>query len=55
MLTTILGTVIVLGVLIFVHEMGHFLAAKSVDIEVQRFSIGFGPRLFGFQIGRAHV
>ncbi len=48
---TILATVIVLGVLIFVHELGHFLAAKAVGVEVQRFSIGLGPRLTGFQWG----
>ena len=40
---TILATVIVLGVLIFVHELGHFMAAKSVGIDVHRFSIGLGP------------
>ncbi len=50
-MTTILATVIVLGVLIFVHELGHFLAAKAVGVEVQRFSIGLGPRLTGFQWG----
>jgi len=48
---TVLATIIVLGVLIFVHELGHFAAAKSVGIEVQRFSIGLGPRIFGFQRG----
>jgi len=48
---TILATVIVLGVLIFVHELGHFWAAKAVGIEVQRFSIGLGPKLFGFRRG----
>ena len=48
---TILATIVVLGVLIFVHELGHFLAAKSVGIEVQRFSIGLGPTIFGFQRG----
>ena len=48
---TVLATVVVLGVLIFVHELGHFLAAKSVDIEVQKFSIGLGPTIFGFQKG----
>ena len=48
---TILATIIVLGVLIFVHELGHFWAAKAVGIEVQRFSIGLGPRLFGFKYG----
>ena len=48
---TILATVIVLGVLIFVHELGHFLTAKAVDIEVPRFSIGFGPKVVGFRRG----
>jgi len=48
---TVLATVIVLGVLIFVHELGHFGAAKLVGVEVQRFSIGLGPRLFGFKWG----
>jgi regulator of sigma E protease len=44
-------TIVVLGVLIFVHELGHFLTAKLVDIEVPRFSIGFGPKLIGFRRG----
>src|SRR5688572_1331393 len=48
---TLLATVVVLGVLIFVHELGHFAAAKAVGIEVQRFSIGLGPKLFGFRGG----
>jgi regulator of sigma E protease len=48
---TILATVIVLGVLIFVHELGHFAAAKAVGVEVQRFSIGLGPKVFGFTWG----
>lgn len=48
---TILATVIVLGVLIFVHELGHFWAAKAVGIEVQRFSIGLGPKILGFTRG----
>ena len=48
---TILATIVVLGVLIFVHELGHFMAAKSVGIEVQRFSIGLGPTMFGFRRG----
>ncbi|MFQ5889273.1 MAG: RIP metalloprotease RseP [Gemmatimonadota bacterium] len=51
MVTTILATALVLGVLIFVHELGHFWAAKAVDIEVHRFAIGFGPKLFGFTRG----
>jgi len=48
---TILATIIVLGVLIFVHELGHFGAAKAVGVEVQRFSIGLGPKVLGFRHG----
>ena len=48
---TILATIVVLGVLIFVHELGHFMTAKLVDIEVPRFSIGLGPKAFGFKRG----
>ena len=43
--------IIVLGVLVFVHELGHFLAAKLFGVRVERFSIGFPPRLFGVQVG----
>ena len=36
---------VTLGILVFVHEMGHFLAAKSVGVTVDEFALGFGPRL----------
>jgi len=42
---------VMLGVLIFVHELGHFLVAKRAGIYVERFSIGFGRRLFGRRVG----
>lgn len=45
-MTTLWATIIVLGVLVTVHELGHFLAARSVGVRVDRFSIGFPPRLF---------
>lgn len=51
MVTTIISTVIVLGILIFVHELGHFLVAKRSGVTVLRFSLGFGPRLFGLKRG----
>ena len=35
--------VIMIGVLVFVHELGHFIVAKLCDVKVIRFSIGFGP------------
>ncbi len=43
--------IILLGVMILVHEMGHFWAALAVGVKVETFSIGFGPRLFGFRRG----
>ncbi len=48
---TILATIVLLGVLILVHELGHFWAAKSVGIGVERFSIGLGPRIWGIERG----
>ncbi len=51
MTITIIATIIVLGVLIFVHEFGHFLAAKLSRVGVLTFSLGFGPKLFGRKVG----
>ena len=51
MLLTIGAVVVVLGVLIFVHEMGHFVAAKAVGIQVLRFSLGFGRPLVSWRRG----
>ncbi len=50
MITTI-SFIIVLGILVTVHELGHFLVAKALGIGVERFSIGFPPRMFGFTRG----
>jgi len=47
----IISVIILLGVLIFVHELGHFLAAKMSGVGVLKFSLGFGPRIVGRQIG----
>ena len=51
MITTILAFAFVLGVLVFVHELGHFLAAKHVGIRVLKFQLGFNPTLFSIQRG----
>jgi regulator of sigma E protease len=48
---TILSLIIVLGVLIFVHELGHFVVAKAVGIQVLRFSLGFGRPLIAWTRG----
>jgi regulator of sigma E protease len=50
-LTTILAFLFVLGVLIFVHELGHFLAARRLGIRVITFSLGFGPKILKVQRG----
>src|SRR5688572_32931362 len=47
----ILVALVVLGVIIVIHELGHFLVAKFFKIKVETFSVGFGPRLFGFRRG----
>ncbi len=48
---TLLSFIFVLGIMIFIHELGHYLAAKWLKIRVDVFSLGFGPRLFGFRRG----
>jgi regulator of sigma E protease len=50
-LTTIISTIIVLGILVFVHELGHFLLAKKLGVGVLTFSLGFGPKIFWKKIG----
>ena len=45
---TILAFIFVLGILVFVHELGHFFAARSIGVRVDRFSLGFPPRLITF-------
>jgi len=42
---------ITIGLTIFVHELGHFIAAKRLGIKVEKFSIGWGPKLFSFKRG----
>ena len=50
-MSTMAAFVVLLGVLITVHELGHFLVAKACGVKVLQFSIGFGPRLLGFTRG----
>jgi regulator of sigma E protease len=50
-MNTIIGMILVLGVIILVHEWGHFVVARLFKVRVDVFSIGFGPRLFGFKRG----
>jgi regulator of sigma E protease len=48
---TLILTILVLGLLVFIHELGHFLTAKWAGIAVPRFSIGLGPRVAGIRYG----
>ena len=50
-LVNTVGFVFVLGVMVLIHELGHFLAARYFDVKVDAFAFGFGPRLFGFKRG----
>lgn len=50
-MNTIFSFILVLGLLIFVHELGHFIFAKLFGVRVLKFSLGFGPKVFGKVIG----
>ena len=50
-LENILWLLVLIGVMIMIHELGHFWAARYFDVKVEAFSLGFGPRLFGFRRG----
>jgi regulator of sigma E protease len=54
-LNTVFWAIVVLGVLIFVHELGHFLVARWAGVRVLVFSLGFGPRLFSWRPGGANA
>ncbi len=50
-MTTLLSFIFVLGVLVFVHELGHFLMCRLLGVRVLTFSLGFPPRIWGFKRG----
>lgn len=51
MFLTVISFVIVLGILIFIHEFGHYITAKKAGIRVEEFALGFGPKLFSRKKG----
>lgn len=51
MITTLLTFIFVLGVLVFVHELGHFLVAKKSGMKVEEFSLGYPPKAVGIKVG----
>ncbi len=50
-MVSVVSAIVVLGVLIFVHELGHFIFAKLFGVGVEKFSLGFGPKVVGFRRG----
>jgi regulator of sigma E protease len=50
-LISLISVIILLGVLIFAHELGHFLAARIAGVGILKFSLGFGPKIIGKKIG----
>ncbi|MBI5875204.1 MAG: RIP metalloprotease RseP, partial [Deltaproteobacteria bacterium] len=50
-MTTLISFLIVLGILVFIHELGHFIIAKISGVGVLKFSLGFGPKLIGIKRG----
>ena len=50
-LVSTVAFVILVGLMVVVHEFGHFAVAKLCKVRVEAFSLGFGPRLFGFKYG----
>jgi regulator of sigma E protease len=50
-MSNVLAFLLLFGILVFVHELGHFLAAKFFKVGVERFALGFGPKLFGKKVG----
>lgn len=49
-----IAVILVLGILIFFHELGHFLVARALGVGVKAFSLGFGPKLFSFNHGQTN-
>ena len=50
-LVSTVAFIVLVGVMVVVHEFGHFAVAKLCSVRVEAFSFGFGPRLFGFKYG----
>ena len=50
-IVSVVAFIVLVGVMVVVHEFGHFAVAKLCGVRVESFSVGFGPRLFGIQYG----
>jgi len=52
MFLAIIGLIVVLGIIVLAHELGHFLTARLFKVKVQEFGFGFPPRLIGWTKGK---
>lgn len=52
---TILAFILVFGLIVFFHELGHFIFAKRAGILVREFAIGMGPKIFGMTKGKQYI
>ena len=48
---SIVVAILIFGMIIFIHELGHFIVAKACGVKVNEFALGMGPKLFGFKKG----
>ena len=48
---TIIAAIILFGIIVFIHELGHFLFAKKAGVRIHEFSIGMGPKIYSTQKG----
>ncbi len=48
---TIIAAIILFGIIVFIHELGHFLFAKKAGVRIHEFAIGMGPKIYSFQKG----
>ena len=55
LILTIIIFILILGVIIFVHELGHFASAKLCKVKVEEFGFGFPPKIFGVKKGKQHI
>ena len=51
LIQAIVWFVLIIGIVIFIHELGHFTAAKLIGVNVEEFAFGFGKKIFGKKIG----
>ena len=51
-MTTLLLLILILGLLIFVHELGHYIFAKKTGVHVYEFALGMGPQIFSYKINK---